>query len=140
MLLERSRVVGALLADALRRVREDADVAAIAARMTLYIGDAATFLEALSDRPDVVYLDPMYPHTNKSALQKKEMRLFRMLVGADDDAPHLLDVARRTALRRVVVKRPANAPFLAGAKPDAKVASKNTRFDLYLSGRKGLDL
>jgi len=140
VLLERSRVVGALLADALRRAREDAEVAAIAARMTLHVGDAATFLEALSAPPDVVYLDPMYPHTNKSALQKKEMRLFRVLVGPDDDAPRLLDVARRTALRRVVVKRSANAPFLAGARPDAEVASKNTRFDLYLSGRKGLDL
>jgi len=132
-LLERSAVVGALLADALRRARADAEVAAIAARMTLHTGDAILYLESLSVRPEVIYLDPMYPHTNKRALQKKEMRFFRQLVGSDDDAPRLLDAARRAALGRVVVKRPASAPFLAGAKPDAKLESKNTRFDLYFS-------
>lgn len=132
-LLERSAVVGALLADALRRAHADAEVAAIATRMTLQVGDAVVYLESLSTRPEVVYLDPMYPHTGKRALQKKEMRLFRQLVGPDDDAPELLAAARRAALRRVVVKRPAGAPFLAGTKPGGKLESKNTRFDLYFS-------
>jgi 16S rRNA (guanine1516-N2)-methyltransferase len=132
-LLERSVVVGALLADGLRRAHADAEVAPIAARMTLSIGDAVSHLESLRVRPEVVYLDPMYPHAGKRALQKKEMRLFRQLVGDDDDAPELLAAARRAALRRVVVKRPAGAPFLANAKPDGKLESKNTRFDLYLS-------
>lgn len=132
-LLERSPVVGALLADALRRAHIDPVVAAIADRMQLYVEDAATFLRTLSARPDVVYLDPMYPHTNKSALQKKELRLFRAVVGPDDDAAKLLEAARCAAQGRVVVKRPVNAPFLAGVKPNGKLASKNTRFDLYLS-------
>lgn len=132
-LLERSVVVGALLADALRRAHADTEVAPIAARMTLLVGDAVVYLESLSVRPEVVYLDPMYPHAGKRALQKKEMRLFRQLVGDDDNAPKLLEAARRAALGRVVVKRPAGAPFLAGAKPEGKLQSKNTRFDLYFS-------
>ncbi len=131
-LLERSPVVGALLADALRRARADPDVAAIAARMTLQVGEAATLLKTL-EPPDVVYLDPMYPHRTKSALPKKEMRLFRLLVGPDDDAAGLLAAARAAALRRVVVKRPAGAPFLGDAKPDGRLESKNTRYDLYLT-------
>ena len=134
-LLERSPVACALLADALRRARASptSEVAGVAARMTLRAGDAASYLQTLSERPDVIYLDPMYPHTNKRALQKKEMQLFRQLIGADADAAELLAVARRAALGRVVVKRPAGAPFLGEVRPDGKLESKNTRFDLYLS-------
>lgn len=76
VMLERSPVVGALLRDALRRAHADPVVSAIAARMQLVVTDAVTFLETLTTRPgkfhpDVVYLDPMYPHTNKTALQKR---------------------------------------------------------------------
>lgn len=131
-LLERSGVVGALLADALRRARADPETADIAGRMTLHVGDAAALLGTLP-APAVVYLDPMYPHRTKSALPKKEMRLFRLLVGNDDDAGTLLTAARRAALQRVVVKRPAGAPFLGDARPDGRLESKNTRYDLYLS-------
>lgn len=136
VMLERSPVVGALLGDALRRAHADPVVSAIAARMQLVVTDAVTFLETLTARsgvyPDVVYLDPMYPHTNKTALQKKELRLFRMLVGSDGDAAQLLAAARRVTGARVVVKRPLNAPFLGEVKPEGKIISKNTRFDLYL--------
>ena len=131
-LLERSPVVGALLADALRRARVDPDVADIAARMTLQVGEAAILLGSLPP-PDAVYLDPMYPHRTKSALPKKEMRLFRLLVGPDDDVAGLLAAARAVARRRVVVKRPAGAPFLSDAKPDGRMESKNTRYDLYVT-------
>ena len=131
-LLERSPVVGALLADALRRARADPEVADIASQMTLQVGEAATLLKTLPP-PDVVYLDPMYPHRTKSALPKKEMRLFRLLVGPDDDAVGLLAAAQAVALRRVVVKRPAGAPFLGNAKPDGRLESKNTRYDLYVT-------
>ncbi len=132
-LLERSPVVGVLLEDALRRARTS-EVADIAARMKLYVGDAVNYLAALkeTERPEVIYLDPMYPHTSKRALQKKEMQLFRQLVGADD-AAELLNIARCTALKRVVVKRPAGAPFLGDMQPDGRLESKNTRFDFYLS-------
>jgi 16S rRNA (guanine1516-N2)-methyltransferase len=41
----------------------------------------------------VIYLDPMFPHREKTALVKKEMRLFRPLVGDDPDAPALLQAA-----------------------------------------------
>jgi 16S rRNA (guanine1516-N2)-methyltransferase len=131
-LLERSPVVGALLEDGLARARRDPKTAPVAARMRLHGGDAAAFLAGLAERPEVVYLDPMYPHRGESALPKKEMRLFRALVGDDRDAPALLEAARRRARGRVVVKRPRAAEPLAGPAPDLSVMSKNTRFDVYL--------
>lgn len=132
-LVERSKVIGALLENGLSRAKADPEVSPIAQRMSLSIGQAAEVMRTLPDaeRPDVVYLDPMYPHGNKSALQKKEMRLFRVLVGDDEDSSELLDISLECAKGRVVVKRPRNAPFLGEKRPSAKVQSKNTRYDLY---------
>ncbi len=42
-----------------------------------------TALTDITPRPQVVYLDPMFPHKQKSALVKKEMRVFQSLVGPD---------------------------------------------------------
>ena len=132
-LVERSGVVGALLEDGLKRAGQEPEVSSIAARMSLTVGQAVNVMHALPDaeRPDVVYLDPMYPHGDKSALQKKEMRLFRTLVGSDGDAAELLDAALVCAKTRVVVKRPRGAEVLGNKKPNADVRSKNTRYDLY---------
>ncbi len=130
-LVERSKVIGALLGDGLRRAKADPEVSPIASRMSLSVGQAAEIMRTLPDRPDVVYLDPMYPHGNKTALQKKEMRLFRVLVGDDEDSSELLDAALMCAKNRVVVKRPLRAPTLGDKKPNAEVKSKNTRYDLY---------
>ena len=82
-------------------------------------------------RPEVVYLDPMYPHRTRAALVKKEMRALRRIVGEDQDSPGLLAAALGCARRRVVVKRPRRAPTLAGPEPDARIEAPNTRFDIY---------
>ncbi len=133
-LVERSPVVAALLEDGLKRARNDAEAGAVVARMRLLRGDAAELLAALEPdaRPDVVYLDPMYPHRRKSALVKKEMRLFRELVGEDLDADRLLPPALAAARQRVVVKRPDYAEPLAGTPPTLAIATKNHRFDIYV--------
>lgn len=132
-LLERAPIVGALLEDALRRARAHPEVEPVAARMSLWVGEARDYLASLELRPDVIYLDPMYPHSSKNALPKKEMRLFRTFIGGDEDAAALLEVARQVAEKRVVVKRPVGAAPL-GAKPDGSIPGKTTRFDFYLSG------
>ena len=80
--------------------------------------------------PDVVYLDPMYPPKKKSALVKKEMRICRMLVGEDEDAGELLEIARRVARRRVVVKRLRHAPPLK-ANAAAEYVGRTVRYDVY---------
>lgn len=140
-MIERSPVIHALLRDGLYRAREDGETAPIAARMRLHQGDSLVLSEvALTlPRPQVVYLDPMYPHRRKSALVKKEMRLFQQLVGEDGDSAGLLVVARNTALQRVVVKRPAGAEPLAGCTPAYSISSPNTRYDVYLSLRPDAD-
>ena len=132
-LVERSGVVAALLADGLRRAADDPATAEAAARMTLVPGEARDVLLNLdpAERPDTVYLDPMYPETNKTAAKRKSMRFFRDLVGDDLDADALFETALGVAKRRVVVKRPAKAGFL-GVKPSATLPGKTTRFEIYL--------
>lgn len=87
--------------------------------------------ERYHPRPQVVYLDPMFPHKQKSALVKKEMRVFQSLVGPDLDADGLLEPARLLATKRVVVKRPDYAPPLANVATPNAVVTKGHRFDIY---------
>jgi 16S rRNA (guanine1516-N2)-methyltransferase len=140
-LIERSPMLAALLKDGMDRALHDPEITDIVTnRMNLIQADSIEWLSRLppEQRPDVVYMDPMYPHRNKSALVKKEMRYLREIVGEDEDASQLLHAALSCAKRRVVVKRPRAAPILDGPllnhrKPDTAIESKNTRYDIYFT-------
>ncbi|WP_309044774.1 class I SAM-dependent methyltransferase [Marinobacter sediminicola] len=136
-LFERNPVIHALLADGLARAALNMDCAPIIARMTLKAGSSIDWLtsaEEASETPDVadvIYLDPMFPHRDKSALVKKEMQVFRTVVGDDDDSEALLNAALATATYRVVVKRPRKAPAIPGPEPSTRVEGKSSRYDIY---------
>lgn len=138
MMLERQPVIAALLADGLSRAaRAGGEVAEIASRMRLIEADAIeTMRDWAGPVPQVIHLDPMFPHRDKSALVKKEMRLFRPLAGDDLDAPRLLGEALALASHRVAVKRPRKAPGIEGPPPNAKLEGQSSRYDIY--GRKKL--
>ncbi|MEZ8438514.1 class I SAM-dependent methyltransferase [Vibrio splendidus] len=140
-MVERHPVVAALLDDGLQRAQQDPDIGGwVTERMKLIHASSHDALDKLSndpnfEQPDVVYLDPMYPHPEnkkKSALVKKEMRVFQSLVGADMDADALLQPALKLASKRVVVKRPDYAAWLAEQKPSMAIETKKNRFDVYV--------
>ncbi|MGB0895202.1 MAG: class I SAM-dependent methyltransferase [Parashewanella sp.] len=132
-LIERHPVVAALLEDGLKRGYQDAEIGEwMQQRMRLFHGNSQTSLAELPLTADVVYLDPMYPHREKSALVKKEMRVFQSLVGSDLDADALLEPALKLANKRVVVKRPDYAPPLEQKAPSTVIAQKKNRFDIYV--------
>ncbi|MEP1552461.1 MAG: class I SAM-dependent methyltransferase [Paraglaciecola sp.] len=133
-MIERSPIVAALLQDGLNRAATDSELSTwLPKKMQLHHGVATELLANWQGiHPDVVYLDPMFPHRKKSAAVKKEMRLFQQLLGPDEDADLLLAPALALAKKRVVVKRPAGAPYLANKKPDVEMAGKANRFDIYL--------
>lgn len=134
LLVERNPIVAALLEDGLARAYADTEIGAfMQERMILATVHNISLLEPEKEYADVVYLDPMYPHKPKSALVKKEMRVFQHLVGADLDSDEFFLPAKALARKRVVVKRPDYAPFLAEQKPDFSQMTKNHRFDVYLS-------
>jgi 16S rRNA (guanine1516-N2)-methyltransferase len=133
ILHERHPVVAALLFDGLERAYNDAEIGSwMKENMSLVFGSSHTLLAQCNEVPDVVYLDPMFPHREKSALVKKEMRVFQELVGADSDADDLLEFAYPLASKRVVVKRPDYAPFLNDKTPSMQIKTKKNRFDVYV--------
>jgi 16S rRNA (guanine1516-N2)-methyltransferase len=136
---ERHPLVQGLWRDALTRKQPE--------RLRFVEVDGGTWLAGLddADRPEVVYLDPMYPHGPRKALQQRELRILRAAVvdianaaDADDaverhraDVASLFSVALATARRRVVVKRPRWAAPL-GPTPDHTWDGASTKYDLYL--------
>lgn len=132
ILVERHPMVAALLWDGLRRAALDPALQNwLPHRMQLQFQPASQALSQLA-APDVVYLDPMFPAREKSALVKKEMRAFHEVVGADTDADALWAQAYALAQKRVVVKRPGYAGYLAGQQPTMSIEGKNNRFDVYV--------
>ena len=132
-MLEQSQVISLLIEDALQQQEMDPEVKVITQRMTIHYANAIDFLSTVQEQPDVIYMDPMYPSRDKSALVKKEMQALHQLIGPDTHSAELLTVARHVALRRVVVKRPKGAEFVGNQKPSASIQSKNTRYDLYVN-------
>jgi 16S rRNA (guanine1516-N2)-methyltransferase len=131
-MLERSPLIYILLKDGIERASRHQDTAAIMQRMHLATANAIDWLHHNTEQPDIIYLDPMYPERRKSALGKKEMRLFQEIIGADEDAAHLLTAALACASNRVVVKRARLAENLGGLLPDFSQEGSSSRFDVYL--------
>lgn len=131
--IERHPWVAALVQDGLQRATGQPELGWLQERLQLAVGDSGRAMAQLAAgfKPEVVYLDPMFPHSEKTAEVRKEMRFFRDLVGADMDADVLLQQALDLASHRVVVKRARKAPWLAGREPGLSLTGKANRFDIY---------
>jgi len=132
-MIERNLLLAALLEDGLERAGEKKELQEVITNLTLLQGEATEILPTLTPPMDTVYLDPMYPHSKKSALNRQEMRIIRRLVGDDHDAGKLLESALEYAKKRVVVKRPKGAPLLSARQPSHVIKMKNSRYDVYMS-------
>ena len=130
LMLERQPIMAALLRDALNRLALDSSQPLL---LELLYTDARSYLQDLpvADYPDVIYIDPMHPERQKSALVKKDMQVLQHLFGADQDAHELIQLAITRARRRVVVKWPQRLPSLL--EPDLAIPGKTVRFDIYTS-------
>lgn len=112
--------------------QEDPVLTEILARMQLIHQDAFDYLKSQSPiSQQVIYLDPMFPERKKSAAVKKDMILLQQLVGDDLDSNKLLLCSLEAGVRRVVVKRPRIAPWLAEQKPSLVFEGNSSRFDVY---------
>ena len=138
-MLERSPIVAELVAMALMEA-QNTELAEICSRMSLFAADACDWLSQQKSQQqsqqqdavaDVIYLDPMYPQRDKSALVKKEMRLFHTLIGEAHDDAELLAAALEAARYRVVVKRPRKGDTISGRQPAHQLIGKSCRYDIY---------
>lgn len=128
-LYERDETIYKLLCDTIERAKEDADLLKAVSRMTLFYEDSIKAMRELKEKPDVVYLDPMFPIRTKSGLVKKKFQLIHELEKPCEDEKELLEAALSAALVRVVIKRPLKGEYLAGVKPDYSIEGSTIRYD-----------
>lgn len=134
-LFEYDPIIAALLEDTLLRSREIPGLGDIVARMHLKQGNSIEEMGKLTFCPDMILLDPMFPQRSKSGLVKKKFQLLHHLEKPCDNEEDLLKAAMESGPGRIVIKRPAKGPFLAGVKPDFSLQGKAIRCDCIL-GRK----
>lgn len=93
--------------------------------------DSLKFLESVQSGDfDVAYFDPMFPEKKKSALPKQEMVFFKNLIGTDEDASQIVNLATEKKLfKRFVVKRHLAAESFK--KPAGSIEGKIIRYDIY---------
>ena len=135
-LVERSPIVSALVADAIERGHDDAEFASLVKNgFELITANAIDYINSLKDaeKPEVIYLDPMYPERKKSAQVKKNMQLLQKLLGQDEDTEALMNAALGCAKKRVVVKRPKGADSIGSIRATTCIESRKTRYDVYVT-------
>lgn len=132
VMVERHPIVAALLKDGLERGYRDKKIGHwLQKRLHLIVNDSLNMFKMPILKPDVIYLDPMYPDHRKKSLPKKSMQIFRKLIGQNYDSEMLLDISRKLAKNRIVVKRPCYAKPLSKDKVNFIITTKNHRFDIY---------
>lgn len=131
--LEQNPTVYTLLTDAFARAEQNCSKL-LSNLHLLPQQSAADYLTSTTHHYDVIYLDPMFPERQKSAKVKKGMQYLHQVAGiaSAEEESELLTQAREKAKKRVVVKRPRLAPFLAEQKPDFQITGKTIRYDIYL--------
>jgi len=142
-LVERHPILFTLLEDAKAQAEQDGFLSQFMDRIQLVFADSASYLQQLEQEAqtvNVVYLDPMFPQRDqnhqaikKQAQVKKQMQLLHLLLPEDgemDLGDNLLFLAQKVA-KRVVVKRPRHAVFLANQEPAHQWQGDACRFDAY---------
>ena len=153
VMIERDPIVGSLLEDGLRRVELSSTLQSscnmektLATKLRFMHGEGINILQNLEQfelsRPNVCYLDPMFPQRTKSGKVKKNMQILHSLLDTNSDSgeearalseENLLEIALNVATKRVVVKRPINANVIrSSVLPNFDVTGSINRWDIYL--------
>ena len=131
IMIERVEQIYEALKEAMEKARNHSEkIAKIINNMQLIYGDAKEILPTLNT--EIILIDVMHP-MRKSALVKQEMRILRQIVGNDDDAKELINIALKLAKQRLVIKWPKKAKLPNGIiNPSHKIIGKTTRYDVFI--------
>jgi len=128
-LYEYDPIIAVLIEDTLCRASVVPELTEIVGRMRLHKADSIDAMRNLTVSPDVILLDPMFPERQKSALVKKKFQLIHRLEKPCADEDELLNAAIYAHPQKIIIKRPAKAPCLAGKKPSYTLNGKSIRYD-----------
>lgn len=135
LMLEKTPIIATLLKYGLEYGLKNEKISETLSRLSLRQADSITYIENINSdtKPDVIYCDPMFPATDKTALVKKDMQIIQQLTHSPEADDRLLSVSLLKAKKRVVIKRPNSAPFLNNMPPSHQVRGKKYRFDIYVT-------
>jgi 16S rRNA (guanine1516-N2)-methyltransferase len=128
-LYEKDPMIAALLNDALQRAAAVPELQPIVERMEFHEADSLKVLSQLTHVPDVIYLDPMFPARQKSALVKKKFQILQRLEQPCEEGKEFLQAAIECKPRKIVIKRPLKGEFLGDYKPSYSLKGKTIRYD-----------
>lgn len=137
-LLEQSPLIYSLLFDGFKRasLTEDPTLEDIMQKMVLHHANAQDWFEGIKQgkkaKPDVIYLDPMFPPRSKKANVKKDISLLQEVLGFDENSNALIEAAKDCARHRVVVKKPGSKASKDGVKPSFVVPGKTAHFEVFV--------
>ncbi len=131
-LFEKDPIIGALLKDAVERAVKISEISHAIANMTIHLQDSIDAMNTGKIQADIILLDPMFPVRKKSGLVKKKFQLLQELERPCDNEEELLNSALNSGALKIVIKRPAKGPYLAGRKPDYSVSGKTVRYDCII--------
>lgn len=128
-LYEKDPVIASLLKDSVERASLIPELSDIVSRMHVMEGDSIEAMKSLEFRPDLILLDPMFPAREKSGLIKKKFQLLQQLERPCDNEKELLEAALLASPAKIIIKRPAKGPNLAGRKPSYSISGNSIRYD-----------
>ena len=98
--------------------------------MRLIVGESKLIMPTIKTKPDVIYLDPMFPENKNRRKPDREKQFLRVIVN-DKNTDDLLLTSCRKYAGKVVVKRSVKDNYLSGIKPSREILGKTTRYDIY---------
>ena len=72
--------------------------------LELLLEDSLKYLQSLKEKPDIIFIDPMFGGRKKS-LSQKPLRILKSLTGATQNKELIFEWALKKAKKKVIVKR-----------------------------------
>ena len=126
---ERNAQVYSLLQDAMKRAQTHRDGKFLNENLTIQFSESHKIELTDEGRNQVFYFDPMFKKMKHKSKSKKDMEIFKFLVGADEDYKEVLEWAMDQKFNRVVLKRSIHDDLYK--KPTASYKGKTVRYDMY---------
>ncbi len=136
--LEKSPLIALLMERALKVAKADDEFGErVAKQFKFHHVDALDYLAEIEnadgEKPDIVYLDPMFITPKKKGLSNKEMQILQYMQPELDSANNLklLKLAKKVAKYRVIVKNSVRTPPLL-EQVTHQFKGRAVRYDLYV--------
>jgi 16S rRNA (guanine1516-N2)-methyltransferase len=126
---ERNPIVYSLLQDAMMQAQVGRDGPFLKENLKLHLSNCHRIELLDKGKDQVFYFDPMFKKMKHKSKSKKDMEIFKYLVGADEDYIDVLEWAMEQKFSRVVLKRSVHDDIYK--KPTACFKGKTIRYDMY---------